>query len=141
MAGRERLLLDTCALIWLAAGDSRFTPEKTQTVIAAGEEDRLFANVITLWELGYLQQKGRLDLKGLQFRQFWDMAKTRINLRSVPITESIVSQYHALDGQLHNDPADRFIVACAIQQRCTLVTGDLKLLEWGSKHGFPILAL
>ena len=141
MAAREDVLLDTCALIWFASGDARFTPDKARYVQAAGEEDRLFASVASLWELGYLERRKTGLQLAMPARPFWDLMKARLNVKSLPITEAIVSQFHALADQMHNDPGDRFIVATAILKRCTLVTGDGKIIAWAERFHYPLLSL
>lgn len=141
MAARDRVLLDTCALIWFAMGNERFTPEKIRYVQDAGEEDRLFASVASLWELGYLVRKKNGIQLGVPYRQFWDLMKARINVRPLGIDEAIVDRFHDFADELHNDPADRFILATAIRYRCTLVTGDQKLIAWAQKRSYQLLAL
>jgi PIN domain nuclease of toxin-antitoxin system len=49
---------------------------------------------------------------------------------AVPLTPTLALSADAL--QMHPDPADRFIVATAIEQRASLVTKDelLRCLSW-----------
>lgn len=133
MAGRERLLLDTCALLWFAMGNPRFTAETAKRVQDAAEEDRLYVSIMTLWEMRYLERKGRLQLE-IPCKQLWDLMKEKMNLRVIPVTESIVMQFHALEDTLHNDPGDRFIVGTALQHKCSIVTGDQKIIVWAEKN-------
>ena len=140
MAGRERLLLDTCALLWFSMGNPRFTKETARHVQEAAEEDRLYVSIMTLWEMGYLERKGRLQME-IPCKQMWDLMKEKMNLRVVPITENIVMQFHALDDALHNDPGDRFIVGTALQYKCSIVTGDPKIIAWAEKNSHSIIEL
>lgn len=141
MINPDKLLLDTCALIWFASGDKRLSSKNVQIIKDAGEEDRLFASVISLWEIGYLVRKSRLDLQDLSPAEFWQQLKERINLRAVGITEAIVLQYHEIGDSMHNDPGDRFITASAINHHCRLVTGDLKLIAWAKENNYSVLSL
>ena len=53
------------------------------------------------------------------------------NLRVVPVTESIAIEAGLLTN-FHGDPADRIIVATALELRARLVTRDQRIR--GSKH-------
>jgi len=141
MAGREKILLDTCAILWLATEDERLTNESLEIIKAAAEEDRLFVSVISLWELGYLEKRGRLDFIPMPHIEFWDRAKEELNLKVINITEPIITQYYLLGDSLHNDPGDRFIASTAIHQKCKLVTSDTKLIAWALETTHPILSL
>ena len=140
MTTRDRVLLDTCALIWFSIGHPRMSDENAKYIQNAAEEDRLFVSVISLWELGYLQRKQKIQIE-VPYKQFWDFAKARINLKSIPINDAIVVQFHALHDQLHNDPGDRFIVGTALQHKCTLVTGDKKIIDWAVKYKYPLISI
>jgi PIN domain nuclease of toxin-antitoxin system len=47
----------------------------------------------------------------------------------LPLTGAIAIMAAELEG-LHADPADRFIAATAIVHDATLVTADVRLLNW-----------
>lgn len=48
-------------------------------------------------------------------------------LQVVPVTERIATEAGLLAASFHGDPADRIIVATAIDQRATLVTRDQRI--------------
>jgi PIN domain nuclease of toxin-antitoxin system len=54
--------------------------------------------------------------------------------RQKPVTPQIVWRSVTLDWA-HKDPADRLIVATALEHKVTLVTHDKKISHWG---GVPV---
>jgi PIN domain nuclease of toxin-antitoxin system len=82
---------------------------------------------ISFWEAGLLAQRGRLRLPATVDR--WRVALLAAGLTEIPLDGA--SAVRALQlAAMHDDPADRFIVATAIELRATLVTADDRLLEW-----------
>lgn len=54
------------------------------------------------------------------------------NFQFVPLTPAAAALTGSDDLMLHRDPADRFIVATAMEMRCNLITRDEKLQQF---HG------
>ena len=123
------IVLDTHALVW-AAGDDRSLGRRSRSLI-----DRMWArgavavSALTFWEVAVLQDKQRLDLP-LPAAE-WRAQRLADGLVEIPVDGWIGVRAADLQG-LPEDPADRMIVATALQQRAALVTADERLLAW--KH-------
>jgi PIN domain nuclease of toxin-antitoxin system len=121
------IVLDTHVLLW-AASDDRKLGRKTRTMI-----DRRWANgelavpAIAFWEAGLLEARGRLSLS-TPVRE-WRNAVLAAGAVELPLDGNVALRAVDLAG-LHDDPADRFIVATALAHEATLVTADERLLEW-----------
>lgn len=51
-------------------------------------------------------------------------------VKFVPVDNKIAIQSVQLQGPLHNDPADRIIVATAVTLSASVVTSDRKIIEY-----------
>lgn len=121
------LLLDTHVLVWLDEGNPRLGPAALQTINEALVAGQLAVATISFWEVAMLVEKQRLTMKT-------KLADWRFELLQTGLLEIPLSGATAiLAGQLisfHGDPADRLIMATAIENEATLVTADEKILAW-----------
>ncbi len=125
------VLLDTCAVIWLANGDRLHRPA-TEAIIAAGLSRGIFVSPISAWEVGILARpSGRNSLPSefLPTPQAW-FARVMAGpgIRAAPFTPDIAIHASYLPGEIHGDPADRMIVATARQLSIPVVTRDARNL-------------
>ena len=120
------ILLDTHALIWFLQRPEAFGKIAKQQLRDNFADDRLSVSAISYWEIGLLVHKGRLtfDITPSRFRE---MASER-GISEIPLTGAIAIAAAHLD--LHPDPADRFIVATALDHGARLLTADEKILAW-----------
>lgn len=94
--------------------------------------------VIAIWELGLLNQKGRIGFREpIEDWVFTSLALPGIRLAD--LTPEIALLCNRLPGPLHSDPADRIIVATAIERAATLVTRDKALLSYGAEGHVKVL--
>ena len=126
------ILLDTHVLVW-ASNDDRKLGRKARSVInQQWGTGKVAVPSIAFWEAGLLQERGRLSLPS-------SITEWRDSILAAGVIEL------ALDGAvavrsldlvgLHDDPADRFIVATALIHGATLITADERLLDW--RHTLP----
>jgi PIN domain nuclease of toxin-antitoxin system len=121
------IVLDTHVLLW-AVSDDRKLGRKTRALI-----DRRWANgelavpAIAFWEVGLLVARGRLSLSR-PVRE-WRNAVLAAGTLELPLDGNVALRALDLAG-LHDDPADRFVVATALAHEATLVTADERLLSW-----------
>lgn len=123
------ILLDTCALIWLA-GDQPRSQEAEQAINdqwSAGS--RLVVSPISAWEIGLLTSKGRLSISQ-PVELWWDrlLATEGLTLGAMPPTVLMASSL--LPGTPPNDPADRIMAATARAFGYRLMTRDQRLLAY-----------
>ncbi len=113
-------LLDTCTLLWLVSGSDRLHPTARQTILA--NRGQLFVSAISAFEIGIKTAKGRLALP-LPPQEWFERALRFHGLREIPVTASIALRSTQLPP-VHDDPADRMIVATAIDRGLLVVTPD-----------------
>ncbi len=87
----------------------------------------LFVSAISFWEVTMLKEKGRLDLT--MEVELWRNILINNGLQEIALNGETGIQA-ALLRHFHGDPADRIIVATAIQTGATLCTADEKILAW-----------
>lgn len=120
-AARLRLLLDTHTWLWGVLAPERVSAEADAAL--ADPAAALFLSPISVWETLMLARKGRIKLTAPP-QEFVLAGLRRSALNTLPVTHAIAMRCEALDGFASNDPADRFLVATALEHDCTLVTAD-----------------
>ena len=115
-------LLDTHAWLWWATFRQREFSAKA--IEAIRNPQGVAVSVISCWEIAWLIERDRLRL-GMTAQQWIDTATAAAGVTVLDITQSIAVRAGSFSAeQLHRDPADRFIVATAIQHDLPLVTRD-----------------
>jgi PIN domain nuclease of toxin-antitoxin system len=114
-----RLLLDTHILLWTIAESRRLSADARALIGDASSE--ISFSVISLWEVAIKTGRGRDDFR-------IDVGSLRRQLLDNRFAELVVTGAHAVAlaalPQLHKDPFDRMLVAQAMVEGVTLVTGD-----------------
>jgi PIN domain nuclease of toxin-antitoxin system len=123
MGRREVIVLDTHAWLWWAADRAKL-PKKLQRRLSSARE--LAISAISCWEVGMLVERGRLRLRGDTRMGIRD-ALSLDKLRVIPVTDAIAIEAGLLGPSFHGDPADRLIVATALDLCATLVTKDERI--------------
>jgi PIN domain nuclease of toxin-antitoxin system len=125
---RDMIVLDTHALVWWTQQPELLGNDASEAIAQA---DRVLIPAICFWETSLLVRTGRLSLKRGQPVDEWASEVLAIpRVIPVALTPALALSADAL--QMHPDPADRFIVATALEQRSLLVTKDdlLRSLSW-----------
>jgi PIN domain nuclease of toxin-antitoxin system len=124
------ILLDTCALLWLAAGLAP-RPGVTEAVEAARAEDGVLVSPISAWEIAQKEKKrpGALGLTAPPLAVFRRVAG-QPGVRLAPLSPEILAASVALEGLGTEDPVDRMIVATALACGARLVTADVRMLAY-----------
>jgi PIN domain nuclease of toxin-antitoxin system len=114
------LLLDTCALLWLADAQERLSDFARRAIVknAGG----IHVSAISAFELGVKTRKRKLVLP-LPAGEWYGRALELHGLREIPISGAIAARSASLEAH-HNDPCDRFIIATALEFGCPVVTAD-----------------
>jgi PIN domain nuclease of toxin-antitoxin system len=130
---RVRLLLDTHAWLWRLLDPKRLSEAAERAI--ADRDSELFLSPVSAWETLVLARKGRLSLTPSPSEWVLD-ALRRSAPSAVPLSHGIAMRSELLDGFGSEDPADRFLVATALEHELTLVTAD------SAMHNFsPLTAL
>jgi PIN domain nuclease of toxin-antitoxin system len=135
---RVSLLLDTCAMIWLA-NDEPIASEAMLALRQAREaEEPIYISPITAWELGLLVSRGRLSLLMPPTRWFSHVLQTT-GVQLADMSPDILISSSFLPGSPPRDPADRILAATAREHGYQLMTRDRPLLAYGEQGHMHIL--
>jgi len=118
--GRPVILLDTCALLWLAIKPAALSETARHTL--AANAGALFVSTISAFEIGQKTARGKLRLN-LPPEKWFPRALELHGLRESAFHSQIGLAAAAL-ADLHRDPFDRLLVATAQVQNLTLLTPD-----------------
>lgn len=118
------LLLDTCAVLWLAQGD-KLAPE-ARTAIA---KRSLHISPITAWEIANLVRKHRIALT-LPVMAWIRQAMRNMQAVMPQLSVELLVGSCELPGFPPNDPADRIIIATAREADLAIVTRDKQILAY-----------
>lgn len=123
MGGARLIVLDTCAIIWYVLDPKSLTQKAKKAIeenIGSGE---VIISDISFWEIAWLAKNRGLDIGG-DFTLFCRALDKLYGMRSEPISPDISSIGVNLPSLVNKDPADRIIVATALNVKSPLVTSD-----------------
>lgn len=127
MGQRELIILDTHAWIWHVADEARLGRRALTHIRRAAT---LGVHPVSCWEVAMLVNSQRLRLS-MEVGRWIDLALSRPKVRLLPFTASAAVRAAGLGGHFPGDPADRFIVAAAMELEAPLVTRDTRIADWG----------
>lgn len=122
-----RVLLDTCALIWAVAEPQ--TLSATAREVLSAPDTEVCVSPITCAEIARAVDRERLWLDRHWKTWFRDHVK-RNGWLVVDVDLGLVEEAYSLPEPFHRDPCDRILVATARTLRCSLITGDRKILDY-----------
>jgi PIN domain nuclease of toxin-antitoxin system len=127
------VLLDTCAVIWLANGDP-LRNGADHSIIHAALADGIFASPISAWEIGMLSRpRGSPTITFLPDPATWFarfMAGPAI--KAAAFTADIAIAASWLPEPVHGDPADRLLIATARHLTIPIVTRDARIIAYAA---------
>jgi PIN domain nuclease of toxin-antitoxin system len=123
------ILLDTHALLWMTSDPNRLSRHAREAIREARQEQErhtagIAAATITVWELAWLAQNGRIAVTG-SVESFVRETVARVILRAV--TPEIAALAVRLPERFPKDPADRLIASTAMVEGMGLVTADARI--------------
>jgi PIN domain nuclease of toxin-antitoxin system len=125
-AGGETVILDTCALLWLAEGShqiSRATRAKIE------KAPIVYVSAISGFEISLKCRSGKLDLPAPP-AEWLRTTLDHHDLAVVPLDMDVCTVAADLPP-IHKDPCDRFIVATAKINGWPVVTADENFKAYG----------
>jgi PIN domain nuclease of toxin-antitoxin system len=125
-------LLDTHAWFWLVTGDSALRPAARSALRDASTGGRVLVSIISVWEIGMLEAKGRLTLH-VPCETWVETALGQPSVSLVPLGPAVAVASSRLPGAFHGDPADRILVATARALDVPIVTRDRGILAYGRR--------
>ena len=132
------ILLDTCALIWLA-NKERIARSAREAIDEADTTGTPVAvSPISAWEIGLLVSRGRLTLS--LNPQAWFQSTLDAGLALAPMPPEVLVASSFLPSAALRDPGDRIIAATARHYRYRLMTRDRPLLAFGEEGHVETIA-
>jgi PIN domain nuclease of toxin-antitoxin system len=126
------LLLDTCAVIWIAEDQAISAAAALALDQAHAADQFVYVSPITAWEVGLLVARGRLTSiikPQLWFQRVLDVP----NMRLADMSPDLLISSSFLPGEPPRDPADRIIAATAREFGYMLMTRDRLLLAYADQ--------
>jgi PIN domain nuclease of toxin-antitoxin system len=134
------VLLDTHCWLWMQFGLwKEFSKSGVKLIEEASRKGTLLVSVMSAWEVGMLESKGRIRL----FMPCGEWIHTALNAPGVslaPLTPEIALESSRLPGSLHGDPVDRILAATARLTNATLLTRDANLLAYGKRKHMHVMS-
>ncbi|RVT86698.1 type II toxin-antitoxin system VapC family toxin [Rhodobacteraceae bacterium CCMM004] len=122
-------LLDTCAVIWTAQGDTLDARAQTALAGAYSDGSTIWVSPISAWEIGLLAARGRIGLS-LRPKAWFDAVLAQPGVGLALMSPEVLIDSSSLPGTPPNDPADRIILATARELGLTVVTRDARILDY-----------
>lgn len=120
------ILLDTCAILWLAQGGGRL---KQMTLERIDKEPVVAVSAISALEIAVKQQKGKPAL-AIPAEEWWRRAVNHHRIEVISLTAETMIRATGLPA-IPGDPADRFIIATALERSVSVVTSDSRFQDYG----------
>ena len=102
---------------------------RTRELLATSGVTPLAVSAISVWGIALKARKGKLHL-GLPVDEWFKSVLRPGIIDVLAIDADIAREANRLPGLMHEDPADRIIVATALVHNLTLVTSDRHLLAY-----------
>jgi len=120
------VLLDTCALIWIAVSPERLSKKALHKIETAS---MLYASSVSAWEIAFKHRTGKLQLE-IASEEFISRIKEAYEIEMLSVDEITMLKAANLP-LIHRDPADRFIIATALLNSFDVITADRRFAEYG----------
>jgi PIN domain nuclease of toxin-antitoxin system len=134
-------LLDTHIWLWYAEGLLNQLSARSIRVLERGRRGLgLAVSAMSIWEIGMLQQKGRIQLSTPP-REWVERAMAAPGIRFVSLDAAAALESTLLPGVPPSDPVDRFLIATARIERLALATRDAQVLEYSGTGLLQTLAV
>jgi PIN domain nuclease of toxin-antitoxin system len=131
----DALLLDTHIVLWLDSGDKRLRPETRDSIDGCWKNGGVvLLSAVTVWEIALLVDTERIALD-LSVEDWVARFVARPGVETVPLSHTAAARAYRLHPLEHRDPADRLLIATAIERDSPLVTYDERIARFGDRYG------
>lgn len=128
------IVLDTH--IWVRWVDSSSNPLPSGIVERIEMADAIAVSAVSCWEIAWLVRNNRVQLK-LEFDLWLESSLTGSGVSCLPVDRGIAVRAANLPVH-HRDPADRLIIATAIEHHAELVSLDHVFPQYTELSGLLI---
>jgi PIN domain nuclease of toxin-antitoxin system len=118
-------IADTHALVWALLGDARLSAA-AKAAMTISADDQIGVSAISLVEIAYLEEKGRLPT-GVFSRTAAVLAAATGALAEVPVSVSVVQTMMRIAREHIPDMPDRIIAATALHLGVPVISRDAKI--------------
>ncbi len=131
----ETLLLDTHVALWLDSGDHRLGAPVRALIDGSWQSGgMIYLSAVSAWEIALLVDTGRIDLD-VAVEAWVERLLNRPGVEAIPLSHRAACRSYRLHPLEHRDPADRLLIATAIELACPLVTDDERIKRFAKRHG------
>jgi PIN domain nuclease of toxin-antitoxin system len=123
------ILLDTHAWVWWINGQPSLSRKADRSIQQAARSAGVYVSSISVWEITQLAARWRLELT-VDVESWVAKSEAMPFLHFVPVDNAIALKSVRLPEPLHNDPADRMIIATSTILGFPLVTRDKRILDY-----------
>ncbi|EIJ36083.1 type II toxin-antitoxin system VapC family toxin [Thiothrix nivea] len=124
-----RLLLDTCAFLWLISDDDNLS--QTVRDLFQDPQNEVFLSAISLWEITVKYQLGKLPLPEHP-RHYIPRQRQEHQIEPLSLHEDAIQHLGNLPS-IHRDPFDRILICQALQEGLVLLTPDPLIQQYPVK--------
>jgi len=131
----DGILLDTHIALWLDTGDERLRASTLRLIEGCWRDGgTILISAVTTWEIARLADVGRIQLD-LPAEDWIERFVDRPGIEAVPLSHRAAARAYRLPPLEHRDPADRLLIATAIELLCPLITYDARITGFSKNHG------
>jgi PIN domain nuclease of toxin-antitoxin system len=124
------IILDTHIGVWWSDEISRLTAAQLDAITDERFiQGSIGISAITCWEIAMLVERQRITLQ-LDALSWLRRLLSYPGVELLPVTPEIAVRAYSLPEPFHRDPADRILVATAIELACPLLTDDGRILAY-----------
>lgn len=120
------MILDTCALLWLAVGEKKLSRSALKKI---NEAPAVYVSTISGFEISLKVGQGKLELSH-PVEEWFEQVAEHHSLTVLPLGLDVCIAAAKL-RPIHDDPFDRFIIATAKLNNLAVVTADERFEEYG----------
>lgn len=123
------IVLDTHVLVWFISNPEMLSRNAQKRINQEIKKNEILISSISVWEIFMLIKKERIKLT-VHPDSWLKKVESLPFIEFVSVDNRIASQSVNLREPLHNDPADRIIIATALEFGATLITRDSRILNY-----------
>jgi len=128
-------LVDTHIALWLGNGDDRLRPSTLGLIDGCWRNGgTVLLSAVTAGESTQLVSTGRIILDR-PVEDWIERLAGYPGIESIPLTHRAAIGAYQLHHLEYRDPADRLLIATAIERACPLITYDARIVRFGDQHG------
>lgn len=129
------LLLDTHIALWLDSGSDRLKKSTRDRIDRCWlDGGTVYLSAVSAWEIALLVDMNRIALD-CPPADWVERFVGRQGIEATPLGHRAAARAYSFENLAIRDPADRLLIAAAIELGCSLVTYDANITEFARSHG------